>query len=445
MSDSEVDPPRVRGGGALPAGIVSLVLHGFVAVVGAIAVARGIGRTEPPQPEPDHSFPTPATDEPIIVELPTSEGTDEQAEPAAPITPPPPNAPELAGGAKVAMIDDEKAGKGGDSMVTTTAKNLSPRPEQDTVASALRDDVVRDQENHLDASKDRKTEVDRREAVEPMELTFVSSGKGFRFERHPSAVSDAAAGSSMAPATVLGQTLGAAGTPKDGEGEKQKSPGGETLGGKIAAKTPGADYGTSIGSMQLAGASVVKARPDVDKGKPSVMANDKGAAADNGNADQANAALKSLVDTSTFGGGKTGEGVGGAGGGGDPGAGGTSGGGSKTVALGDGPGALDALREARRLAFFHQLQKRLEPIVRETFPKEEELDLRSGTVIVDLTIAKTGNVVDVVVIRPSGFGIFDKNVVFAIRAAGLLEPVPDQLSMGAVTIRVPVQGGWRLH
>jgi TonB family protein len=190
---------------------------------------------------------------------------------------------------------------------------------------------------------------------------------------------------------------------------------------------------------------VAKARPNVDQGKPSVTANDKGTTADNADSDQANTALKSLVDTTTFGGAKVGEGKGGVGGGSDPGAGGTSGIGAKSVALGDGPGSLDGPREKRRLAYFTSLQKRLGPLVASAFPREEELELRSGTVIVDLVIGKAGNVLEVIVVRPSGFVSFDKNVVDAIRTAGVFEPVPDVLSMTTLTVRVPVQGGWRLH
>jgi TonB family protein len=115
------------------------------------------------------------------------------------------------------------------------------------------------------------------------------------------------------------------------------------------------------------------------------------------------------------------------------------------MALGNGSGDVEGPHAIERTAWFLGLQKRLGPIVRDTFPKELEMELRNGTVIVDLVIAKSGGVIDVIVVRPSGVPVFDDNVVSRIRSASGLEPVPDLLSKGAITVRVPVHGGWRLQ
>ena len=450
--EPERTPRRGARESTLVATLVSIAAHAAIAIVGAIGVARGLAH-EPVDPAPGdeaHTFPAPNPDEPIIVELPPSMASDDLAPAATIAVAPPVEPPALAGGAKTPMIDTGTAGKGGDPEVSASARNLGPRADDDTVASALRDDVIRDQDNRLDTSDERKSNVDRRMALQPMELTFVASGKGFRYERKPVAAKDAPPGvPTVDKASVLGTALGdgaTAGT--EGVGDVlAKTAGGATLGASTASPNQGAAYGTpaSVGALQLAGAAVAKARPNVDQGKPSVTANDKGQTSDDTDSDQANTALKSLVDTTTFGGAKVGEGKGGVGGGSDPGAGGTGGIGAKSIALGDGPGSLDGPREKRRLAYFGNLQKRLGPLVASAFPREEELELRSGTVIVDLVLGKSGNVVDVVVIRPSGFASFDKNVVDAIRAAAMFEPVPDVLSMTTLTVRVPVQGGWRLH
>ncbi|MEO7096658.1 MAG: hypothetical protein ABI175_25595, partial [Polyangiales bacterium] len=196
----------------LVATLVSLAAHGAIAVIGAIGVARGLA-SEPtePKPEPTYTYPVPREDEVIIVELPPS--TESDGVPPASTTPepPPPSpAPALAGGAKVAIIDTRSAGTGGDDEVAAAARNLGPRADEDTVASALRDDVLRDQDNHLDTGEQRQSNVDRRMALEPMELTFVASGKGFRYERKPVAGKDAPPGVPVAqPASLLGTTLGA--------------------------------------------------------------------------------------------------------------------------------------------------------------------------------------------------------------------------------------------
>ena len=432
--------------------IVSLGAHAILAIVGAIGVARGLSSTPPEPPPPPQDFPMPAEGETIIVELPQAQEDLSVAPVLEAPTPPPPGTPQLAGGDKVEHVDTMNKGKGGDGQASIKARNLAPRADDDTVGDQLRDDVLDEQENRLKTANERQSMIDRREALQPMELTFVASGKGFRYERHPVAPHDASLGvPSSKPASVLGGAPGQ-GDPTaakiDGLTDKLAAldPGSPNAGTDKPQPNQGASYGTtSIGTIQISGADVTKARPHVDQGKPSVMANQKGSAKDTKDSDEAEyLAMKSLVETSSFGG-KPGEGKGGSGGGGDPGSGGTTGAGTTGNALGDGNGALDAKRDKRRLTYFMDLQKRLGPLVNGLFPKEEEMALRSGTVIVDLTIGKNGNVVDVVVIRNSGFGAFDKGVVDAIRAAGLLEPVPDMLGMGAITVRVPVQGGWRLH
>ena len=113
--------------------------------------------------------------------------------------------------------------------------------------------------------------------------------------------------------------------------------------------------------------------------------------------------------------------------------------------VGQGNGSVEGPRAERRTRYFLDLQKRLSPLVATAFPREQEIELRSGTVIVDLTISKTGGVLDVIVVRPSGFHQFDQNVLSALRSAKALEPVPDLLGSGAITIRVPVHGGWRVQ
>ena len=449
----EEDPTVRRAGRERPllATFVSIAAHLALGGLAAVAVARHLSSEQSTTSDPPSvagTFTLPKDDEPIVVELPPATESDMVA-PNAPKPPTPePQVVALAGGAKVEHPDEASAGKGGDADAIAKARNLAPRADEDTVASQLRDDVLREQENRLKTSNARASDIDRREALEPMELTFVASGKGFRYDRKPVAKIDAALGTpTNAPPSALGSVLG--GSPKDGEGSTLASSnaGGPIEGSSIASPKPGAAYGiASIGSMQIVGANVAKARPHVDKGKPSVSANDKGSAKDDVDGDQAvAAALKSLVDTSTAGSPEIGDGKGGEASGADPGSGGKTGSGSMSVALGDGKGPVDGPREKRRMSYFLDLKKRLEPLFASAFPKEDEMELRSGTVIVDLVIGKPGNVVDVVVIRPSGFKSFDQNVVVAIRGAGTLLPVPDLLGDGAITVRLPVQGGWYLH
>jgi TonB family protein len=429
-------PARLVSAWHVAAG-VSIALHIAIAAIGVAT------RTPSPAVMPQgRVYPLPDSDEPIIVELPqmSAEKTADKSDVVAVPLP----EPVQAGGAKVAHVDSEHAGKGGDITTTMKARNLAAHAEDETTTTTYRDAIDAEQENRLKTAKLRQSKIDVRYALEPMELTFVASGKGFRYERHPIGKdgSIGVPGGKGVPSGVAsigqGQALPGEGAPK--------SNGGDALGGASSPKG-GAAYGKAVvGLPSEVGANVAKGRPHVFKGKPNVTSNTVGSASDTIDSDQAvAAALKSAATNSTYGGVALAEGKGGSGGGDAPGAGGNSGAGSKTAALGNGSGPADAPFAIERTSWFLGLQKRLGPLVSDAFPRERELELRNGTVIVDLVIAKGGGVVDVIVVRPSGFDDFDQNVVTRIRGAGKLEPVPDLLSKGSITVRVPVQGGWRLQ
>jgi TonB family protein len=423
------------------AAIVSLALH---LAIGAVAIGVAASRPGSTVELPSQrTYPLPDPDAPFVVELPAMANVD--APPTAEAAQVPSPAVVEAGGAKFAHVDGEHAGHGGDVTVTEKARNLAPRPEESTTVDTYRDAIDDEQENRLHSGKHRSSQVDARYALQPMELTFVASGKGFRFERHPVAKVDAALGVAGGKGMPAGVYAIGQGVPLPGDGAS-KTNGGSAI-GSVSSPKGGAAYGQpSIGTPSLIGANVAKARPHVGKGKPAVTADDKAIASDNVDSDQAVAvALKSVVSNSTSGAAALGEGKGGTGGGGEAGAGATSGSGSQSMALGNGNGDAEGPHAIERTTWFRDLQKRLGPIVRDTFPKELEMELRNGTVIVDLIIAKTGGVIDVIVVRPSGVAVFDQNVVTRIRGAGSLEPVPDLLSKGSITVRVPVQGGWRLQ
>ena len=427
------------------AALLSIAAHALIATLGAVAVARGLSTSSPPGES--GGFPAPKPEDSIVIDLPAASDMAEVATVDA-VKPEAPKAPprELAAGTKVARPDEGIAGKGGDTTVAAKARNLAPRADYDeTVVSQLAD-ADKEQENRLLTAGHRKTRVDRRYVVQPMELTFVSSGKGFRYERHPVARADASIGVASPHPSLAGGVLGSAMI--DGFGDHHNVVAGSpVLGSSSPAKAAGTSYGTSVGSAEILGASVTKARPHVDANKSAdVSGNDKGKPDDDKDANLAVKELsKSFVSLSTPGAAAVSDGKGGTGGGGAAGAGGTSGEGSKSVAFGDGTGNAASPRDERRTRYTLDLNRRLASLVRSSFPKEEEIELRSGTVIVDITIGKLGNDIEVAVFRQSGIKIFDTNVVTAIRSAGSLEPVPDLLSSGAITVRIPVSGGWHLQ
>ncbi len=413
--------------------VAALASIGAHLLLGAFALGVVATRaSSPSEPEAGRVYPLPDPDAPIVVELPTMKG-DALVVAAAPAPLPLPTVVE-AGGAKTAHVDGDHAGKGGDVTTTMKARNLAANAEDETTTTTYRDAIDDEQENRLKTSKKRASKLDVRSALEPMELTFVASGKGFRYERHPIAKVDASIGAAG------GKSVPAGGEPVVGDGAPKVS-------GGPASPAGGAAYGKAIvGLPTEAGANVAKGRPHVLKAKPNVASNLKGSASDSVDADQAVAvALKSVVSNSTNGAAALAEGKGCCGGGDAPGAGGKSGEGSQSAALGSGSGPADAPHEIERTTWFLGLQKRLGPLVSDAFPRALELELRNGTVIVDLVIAKGGGVVDVIVVRPSGFADFDQTVVTRLRGAGKLEPVPDLLSKGSITVRVPIHGGWRLQ
>lgn len=422
---------------------VSLLLHAGLGAFALRTTSSG-AVTDPRVAELGRIYPLPDPDAPFVVELPAM-ALPELSDAVDPVAPTP--APVTAGGATIARTDDEHAGVGGDPTVTAKARNLAPRPEERTTIDTFRDAIDDEQENRLLTAKKRASRVDLRLALEPMELTFVASGKGFRFERHPVASSDATLGAQGGK----GMPSGGAALGKSavaGEGPLPALVGVSTLGGAMPSPKGGASYGkTWIGEPREVGAAVTKARPHVDKGKPSVTADDKGTPADTVDSDQAVAlALKSVVSNSTPGAASLGDGKGGSFGGGEAGAGGSGGSGSKTAALGSGSGDSDAPHAIERTEWYRALKNKLGPMLSGAFPHERELELRNGTVIVDLVIAKAGKVLEVIVVRPSGFDEFDQNVVTRLRGSSSLEPVPDLLSKGpTITVRVPVSGGWHLE
>ncbi|MBL8721713.1 MAG: TonB family protein [Myxococcales bacterium] len=435
MSSSDVDDPasgpaglaRARRTSASVWVLASVFGHLLLAGGAAVLVARHLNAPPPPV-EGAPAYPPPPPDGPIVVELPTSSG--ETIALAVTTSGLPVDKPVgLAGGA-AAHADDQTGGKGG--APGAKAVNLASANGDEAVSAALRD-ANEDQQNHLATDKHRVSPLDVRHALVPMELTFVASGKGFRYERHP--VGNAALGAeSSKPATLGGAPGGAA-----GEGALAQL--GSKAGGPVKP-IPGVRYGSIIvGTPQLVGAPVVKARPHVQKGKPTVAAGDKGAVTkDDQDADQAvAAALKSVVDTSPVGAVEPGPGKGGTTGPGAPGSNGSDVGAS-SVALGSGAGG----ESPKRTRWFLDMNKRIGPLVDKTFPKEAELELRNGVVIVELVIDKGGKVIDVTVVKPSNFPQFDKNVVTALRKAPGFDPIPDLVGEGPVRVRLPVQGGWQL-
>jgi TonB family protein len=440
--------PRIPNPQTLAAALASIGVHVAVAVGSAVLMANRIAGA--PEPVASASYPVPTADDVLVVELPQAALEPREAAPAAPPEPePPPVLPPAAlppGGVAVAHVDTGSAGHGGDDDTRAKARALAPRVEEDTVTPWIRDDLDGEQENRLATGQERRGWVDRRRALQPMELTFVASGRGFRYERRAPAVRDATRGvPSPAKATPTGSQAGASGVYAGaGDGAAR---GGDRPGAETPSPAQGASFGArDRGDPQLDGARVALARPHVDRGNPSIASDDRGRSGDRRDADLAvSDARRSIVATSTAGGDRLGDGRGGAGGGGAAAAGGNVGTGSLGGAQGTYEGPEAQARRLRRSQYELTLFGRIGPLLSDAFPHDAYAQLRNGTLYLELTIAKDGRVVGIVVSRPSGVPGFDENVVGAIRGAGAFDPLPDLLGVAPLTFHVPVTGGWQLQ
>lgn len=440
--------PRIPSPQTLAAALASIGVHVAVAAGSAVLVAQRMASGA--EPTPTVSYPLPSADDVLVVELP--QAALEPREPASvapPVTEPPvvpPPATLAPGGVAVAHVDTGSAGHGGDDDTRAKARALAPRIEEDTVTPWIRDDLDGEQENRLATGQDRRGWVDRRRALQPMELTFVASGRGFRYERRAPAVRDATRGvASPAQATPGGTQAGANGVfAGAGEGTPR---GGDRLGAATPRPAQGASFGArETGDPQLDGARVALARPHVDRGNPSLASDDRGRSGDRRDADLAvSDARRSIVATSTAGGERLGDGRGGNGGGGAAAAGGNAGSGSLGGAQGTYEGPEAQARRLRRSQYELGLFGRIGPLLSDAFPHDAYAQLRNGTLYLELTIAKDGRVLGIVVSRPSGVPGFDENVVAAIRGAGSFDPLPDLLGIAPQTFHVPVTGGWQIQ
>jgi len=125
----------------------------------------------------------------------------------------------------------------------------------------------------------------------------------------------------------------------------------------------------------------------------------------------------------------------------DPGAGGgQTGRGSVARPLGSGDGELVDwnTNDPMLLPYFRKIHAKVDPLWANAFPKSAMLELKQGTVIIELTIAADGTAkVTWPPIRPSGIDEFDRNCADALRRASPFEPLPAALRQaGRTSLRI---------
>lgn len=410
---------------------LSLVVHAAaVGVVGYYAL-RSFDAKRAEAPPSAHAAPaaTLGMDLPVF-DLGTLLADREQDPNGVPVTP--------AGGSAVAHVDTGSAGHGGDAQSNQRATNLADVDDAMRLNPDLISHLDRDQMQRLRTARARAAWEDRRATTNPMELTFLASGTGARAERRTPSPFDPSRGAAASPfASSLGGDLGGS-DPSEPEAAGQRV-GTDRVGAHLASPGIGVHDGRP-GSDHRFGANVMRARPDVTAGPPTIPAMTRQRPNDTQDSDQEVAStLRSLTHASMFGG-DVGEGRGGAGGGGAPGAGGESGAGAHPRPLGQGDGAwfdLDT-SDPRLLPYFRRMKAKIEPLWANAFPKQALLELRQGMVIIEFTVHQDGSVdVHWPPVRPSGIDEFDRNCANAIKRAAPFEPIPKDLGRTSLSVRAP--------
>lgn len=404
-------------------GILSIATHLSVVAFGDELYARSSRNVAG---WAQHAFNRPLFDAPIEVDLPIlgAETIDGKLVELPPIEIPP------TGGEAVPRPDTEGAGNGGENAAET-AENLADRQDDRALTTAIPNRFDRSQVQRIESARDRASREDWRSSREPMELTFLASGrKASRPERREFAVHDPSMG-----ARWSGQAAhagGAVGLPPRPSGiTESPRPEGGTLAG-ADDETPGAGVRDGApGKDARESAPVPLARPWVTQATPSIPAEEKDKPRDKMDSEQEVApAPQSIVHASTAGG-TAGQGTGGqTGPSPTPGSGGQTGAGSDARPNGDGrgPDLAQLARDARRNDYLRRVVARIRPhFSQKLMPRWARAEGRGGLAIVSFVIQRDGSVTGVRVSRSSTIAEYDENCRQVILKAGPFEPLPAEL------------------
>jgi TonB family protein len=411
-------PARARSG--LASLVASVVLHAGLIGSGAWLLARSLGGgasitvVEPPR-EVEVSVATAG------VELPSMSAAGVHGA-ADPLALPRDEVVAGGGGEREPRPDQRRAGRGGSDESSQRALNLA-----DAIDGLLLDRdplnrLDRSQVQRIDTGQSRRSRDDRRATPNPLELSFLATGRGRIAERRPPAHSNPSRGAlAGAHAESVGSLLGGPET-EPGSGAEPEV-GGALSGGErrragagVTSSPHGDDYRRS--------AAVMLARPFVKQGRAALPAPERGRPEDTLDSTQEVAsAVESLIHASTAGG-RRGAGPGGQDGPGSLGSGGLDGPGSRSAANGWGPGAPRSSGDPRQAGYFQGIARKVAPHWRDAFPDWAIAEGRSGLAKIAFSIAKDGSVSNVRVTRSSGIAEFDANVMLAIRRASPFDPPP---------------------
>lgn len=419
----------------------SVLLHASLLSTGAWLLATSLQRDPPPPPPRPVSVPLEVEAEIALPEI--AAAGPESSEPSR--LPPPLDAPR--GGRHAPRPDLEKAGRGGELTSAEDATNLAS--SVDPIALERDPETQRDRSQvaRLNTARKRESRDDRRATPTPMELTFLATGAGHVQARRDYAPTDPARGVvSGDVASVVGSKAGGQGATNTGSVPDAAS-GAAVAGAAVAQLGKGARDGREEPEFH-AEAKVLFARPLVTNGRAAVPTEARGRTNDTVSSNQEVAAKVSSLLHASSAGGELGPGVGGDRGGGAPGTFGTSGVGSRSSPSGSGFGP-DFADDPSFSGYSRALRSQLSRVLAKAFPDWAIEQGRGGHVIFEVTLAADGRPSNVRLVRPSGVGEYDDNVLRAVRGVpsfGRLPPTfsaPAQfrVSWDAVNPAIGRQGG----
>lgn len=408
---------RSRFGGSGIALAGSVLLHASVLSTGAWLLAQSLGGGD--------RAPLAVKAAPVLeveTELSLPELSGEGIDKSEPTTLPAPLEVSL-GGRRVPRPDLERPGRGGERASLDPATNLAS--SIDPIALERDPETQRDrhQVSRLHTAWQRASRDDRRATPEPMELTFLATGPGHVRARRAYAQRDPAKGVlSGDVASSIGSRLGGQGAADTGA-EPAAAWGGPVAGSDAVRLGQGARDGRDAQEFH-ASARVLFARPLVPKARAAVPTEARGRPNDTLDSSQEVSAKVSALLQASSAGGEVAPGVGGEVGGGVPGAFGSSGLGSRSSPSGAGFGP-DFADDPGFAGYSRALRSQLSRVLAKAFPDWAVEQGRGGHVIFDLTLRADGKPTAVRLVRPSGIGEYDDNVLRIVSAVTTFGRLPE--------------------
>ncbi|HVU04711.1 MAG TPA: TonB family protein [Polyangiaceae bacterium] len=421
-----IPPPRGRPRTATTVAVLSSVVF-HVAVIGVAArtIVRESARAAP-RPRLislDVSFAAPAA--PPDAPLPALPGHAD--------APRVERAPEEAlapGLVRTARPDTRQAGNGGERTAREAALHLSDSVDGLTLSPDPTYFTELTQVSRIDTASERLSREDRRATPNPMELTFVSEGRGTRHARLTPAPSDPAEGAHGGVPVPLGARSEVR-EPSD-DGQAPPMPVAVRPGAGLVAPL-GVQSGTTRADYRRS-AAVALARPSVKQARASVSTTAKGRPNDDTDSSEEVAlAVRSLITASTAGGPK-GIGVGGAEGPRGAGEGGIDGTGSR--ARPSGEGGRDGAELLGIESYAAALTRKVYPYWEDAFPIWARIEGRGGVAVIGVTLGDGGTIRELHVVRGSGIPEFDEKVAVALAKASPYGPLPRALRGSGLELHI---------